>query len=374
MADRVLALAFAAAAQAEIWIFNADDDYTVGLRLAAAVTTLVASLALAWRRTRPVASFWANSAGIVATIAVGYPSDIYQWTNLVAVYSIAVHGTNRQAWAALPAALAGVAFYFWRFPNEGDLTLAAFAAASWVVGWLAGRVYGSRIEEMHLRHERDISQRLAEANEESLAVEEERNRIARELHDIIGHSVNVMVIHAGAARRAVATDTDTVRQALDTIEATGRDALGELDRVLAVLRRDDPDPELTPTPGIADLESLAGTFRDTGLDVTIEVDGDIDAIPPSVGLAAYRIVQEALTNSLKHSDANGASVRIEAGQGRVDLVVSDDGGGDPSSLTPGRGIRGMTERAAMHNGAVTVVANPGAGVLVSGHLRWETQT
>jgi signal transduction histidine kinase len=261
--------------------------------------------------------------------------------------------------------------YFLRFPSEGDLQLAGLVAAMWVVGWLFGRMYGAQLERERLRHERDLARRLADAHSERLALEEERSRIAHELHDIIGHTVNVMVVHAGAGRHAVGRDSRTVQQAFDTIERTGRSALAELDRVLAVLRRDQDGGELLPPPGIGDLGELARTFEQTGLRVEVRVDGDPGDVPASVGLAAYRIVQEALTNTLKHAGAGSASVRLRIATGGLELRVADDGGGDPARLQPGRGIHGMNERAAMHGGRVAIDRDGDGRFVVSAHLAWE---
>ena len=370
-ADLLLAVTFAGVTQCEVWVFSLGDDYPLGLRVAASVLTLVASGALAWRRTRPVAAFWINSAAVVAVIAAGYPSDVYQWTNLVVTYSIAAYGTSRQAWAALPALVGGVVLYFVRFPDEGSLSLAGTVVGMWVVAWLIGRMYGARLEQVQLRAERDLARRLAEANEERLALEEERSRIAHELHDIIGHTVNVMVVHAGAGRQALDTDSGIARQAFETIERTGRAALSELDRVLAILRRDQDGRELAPAPGIGDLAELARTVTDTGLAVDVQVTGDPGEVPASVGLATYRIVQEALTNTLKHAGAGSASVRVEVTGRRVHVQVADDGGGDPSALQPGRGILGMHERAAMHGGRVDLGRDRQGRFVVTAELGWE---
>jgi len=370
-ADLLLAAAFAGITQVEVWVFTLGDDYPVGLRVTASLLTLVASGALALRRTRPAEAFWTNSAAIVALIVVGYPSDVYQWTSLIATFSIAAHGSRRAAWVALPTAVGGVLSYFVRFPFEGDPPLAGFVATMWVVGWLVGRNYGARLEQVRLRSERDLARRLAEANEERLALEEERSRIAHELHDIIGHTVNVMVVHAGAGRQAVGRDLDTVHQAFDIIERTGRTALSELDRVLAVLRRDQGGRELLPPPGIGDLGKLARTFTDTGLPVEVQVSGNAAEVPASVGLAAYRIAQEALTNTLKHARARSASVRVAVADRRLDLRVADDGDGDPARLHPGRGILGMHERAAMHAGRVSIDRDGEGRFVVTAHLAWE---
>jgi len=369
--DLLLAAVFIALTQVEVWVFTLGDSRAIGTKVGASLFTALASAGLAWRRSRPGAAYWVNAAGVVGTIAVGFPGDIYQWTNLIAIYTISAYGTRMERWTALPAGLGGVLFYFIRFPDEGGTTLAAFVLALWIVGWLAGRIYGARLDAMQLRHEMDLSRQLAEANEQRLATEEERLRIARELHDIIGHTVNVMVVHAGAGRRGVGRDDALVRQAFDTIETTGRAALGELDRVLAVLRRDEADPDLDPAPGVEDLDNLAGVFSEAGLTVDVSRSG-ASQVPASVGLTAYRIVQEALTNTLRHSGARRATVDVSIGDGRLALTVSDDGHGDPQDIAPGRGIMGMRERAGVHGGAVTLARSDGGGIEVQADLKWET--
>jgi signal transduction histidine kinase len=370
MADRLLAVVFMVLTSAEVWVFSWNSGHGLGLRVVVSLLTLTASASLAWRRTLPGLSFWVNGAAVIGTIAVGYPSDMYQWTNFVAMYSIGAYGTNRQRWGALPVGVGGVLFYFARFPFEGGVTLAAFVAAIWVVAWLAGRIYGARLEEMRLRDEMDLSRRLAEANEARLALEEERIRIARELHDIIGHTVNVMVVHAGAGRRAIGHDMDGASKAFDTIERTGRNALDELDRVLALLRGDD-EADLLPTPGVDDLQALATTFADTGLAVDVRVTGDPTSVPASVALSAYRIAQETLTNTLKHAGARLATIDIAIGEGRLDIRVADDGTDAPAEIRPGRGIAGMRERAAVHNGSVRFERDEGNRLVVVADLAWE---
>ncbi len=366
-ADRLLAAAFIALTQLEIWVFEADARLALGLRIGVAVTTFIAASSLASRRTRPMRAFIVNSAAIVASISLGFPSNFYQWTNLVVTYSVAAHGTARQAWWALPFSLGGVAYYFIRLPAEGGALVAGFAASLWLVGWLAGRMYGSRLEEIRLRAERDLSVQLAETRQERLALEAERTRIARELHDIIGHSVNVMVIHAGAGRGALAEDPTQAMAAFATIEETGRRALGELDRVLAVLRRDE-EAGLAPAPGIERLADLAETFEAAGLPVDVSVEGSPDMLPQSVSLSTYRVVQEALTNVLKHSGAMKASVEIAVGEDSLDIEVADDGGASPA-LVEGRGITGMRERVALHNGSLEV-RSAADGVVTRATLRW----
>lgn len=373
LADRLLAIAFLVVTQLEVWVFEADAGHSLALRSAAAVMTLLASGALVFRRSRPAWAFWLNSAGVVGAISVGFPSDFYQWTNLIVSYSIAAHGTSRQAWAALPAATGGVLFYFARFPAEGGWVIAGFATTMWVSGWLAGRVYGARIEEVRLKAERDLTLRIAETHVAQLELEAERARVARELHDIVGHTVNVMVVHAGAGRTALDRDPEAVRRALETIETTGRDALHELDRVLAVLRRDEDTAELAPAPDLADLGALAQTFERAGLATDLSIAGLVEAVPSSVQLAVYRIVQEALTNVLKHSGAQRSRVDVRAEGREIRVTVDDDGVGIDAGAGPGRGISGIRERAAIHDGRVTFRDNAGKGTSMTATLHWETR-
>lgn len=372
VSDWLIAAVFVAVTSMEVWVFTwGDPEYGIGLRVTVTLLTVVASVALAFRRTHPGPAVFVNGGAVIGAIALGFPSDVYQWTNLVAIYSVAAYGSSRERWAALPVGVGGVVFYFARFPYEGGWVLAALVVTVWIVAWLMGRMYGARLEEVQLRHERDMSRRLAEAHEDRLTHEEERNRIARELHDIIGHSVNVMVVHAGGGRRALPLDAETAARALATIEKTGRDALAELDRVLAVLRRDESGPELDPSPGVGDLHALVGSVSRTGLAVDLEVDGDPADVPASVGLSTYRIVQEALTNTLKHAGARSAAVSVVIGEGRLRLTVTDDGIAG-STGEPGRGIAGMRERAELHGGSLRIDQSDRGSWVVSAELTWES--
>lgn len=372
-ADLFLALVFAIITQLEIWVFTLRAGHDIGTRAGASVLVAVACIALTWRRSHPVPVWWVNFAAVGGTIMVGYSSDIYQWTNLIALYSVAAFGPDPQRWFALPAGVAGVIYYFVQFPFAGGPALAAFISTLWVVGWLVGRIYGARLDEIQLRHEADLARQLAEANEQRLALEEERMRIARELHDIIGHTVNVMVVHAGAGRREIGGDERLVRQAFDTIERTGRSALGEMDRVLALLRGDTDEADRLPAPGMADLEDLAATFAATGLAVDVDVAGN-GPVPPSVGLAVYRIAQEALTNTLRHGEATRVVMAVKVGDGHIEVSVADDGAGDPAAIEPGRGIAGMTERAGVHGGTVAIDRSELDGIVVRASLSWEPGT
>ncbi|HEV3463585.1 MAG TPA: histidine kinase, partial [Actinomycetota bacterium] len=233
-----------------------------------------------------------------------------------------------------------------------------------------------------------------------LAVAEERARIARELHDVVAHSVSVMVVQAGAARRTLATSPGQATTALGQIESTGRQALVEMRRLLGLLRDGDGDGEdgevaaaLTPQPSLAHLESLAAAAREAGLPVEIVVEGEPRPLPAGVDLSAYRIVQEALTNSLKHTGPARASVRLCYGREALEVQVLDDGPGPgaapgggglavvtlgPEGVLPvsgarpttggGHGLIGMRERVALFGGTLEAGPRPGGGYRVAARL------
>ncbi|MDQ3781664.1 MAG: histidine kinase, partial [Actinomycetota bacterium] len=185
-------------------------------------------------------------------------------------------------------------------------------------------------------------------------LETERSRIARDLHDVIGHAVNVMVIHAGAGQGMNGTDSET-RAAFETIATTGRAALADLDRMLGLL---EGGAERAPLPGIAQLADLGASITGEALSVRVTVDGDPGAVSPGVGVTVYRVAQEALTNVLKHAGATRAQVSVVVAD-EVTLTVTDDGQGSPHR--PGRGLTGIEERVALHGGSVRFGRGPRGG-------------
>jgi len=205
---------------------------------------------------------------------------------------------------------------------------------------------------VELEHEREEKARLA--------VVEERARIARELHDVVAHSVSVMVVQAGAERRALAGERPETAEVLETIERTGRTALAEMRRLLGMLRRSDDELALAPQPSLDGLDDLVAQVRDAGLPVDLRIDGERRALPPGVDLSAYRIVQEALTNALKHAGPATARVVVRYGRDAVDVEVADDGGrrsadtggngNGNGQVDGGHGLVGMRERVARFGG------------------------
>jgi signal transduction histidine kinase len=198
------------------------------------------------------------------------------------------------------------------------------------------------------------------------AIADERSRIARELHDIVAHAVSVMVVQAGAAEQVVDDDPAFARQALASIRSTGADALGEMRRVVAMLR-DDSDGPLRPQPGLDGLSALAEEARQAGLDVSVTVQGKPHLLPAGLELAAFRIVQEALTNVRRHSGASAAAVTLDYTDAAVVVQVRDDGSGGHES-TEGHGLIGMRERAALYGGRLETVPSAGQGFTVRAEL------
>lgn len=265
------------------------------------------------------------------------------------------------------------------------LVVVAIAAAALV------RRFDEQAVELAQRNQELTEQRAATAR---AAVLDERVRIARELHDVVAHHVTTMTVHAGAARQVVAVKPEAVTESLQQIEDAGRDAVLELHRLLGFLRGDDdggPGADgrpgaangangRGPTPSLRDLDRL-GTSLGTELQCEWHLDGDFDAVPQSVEVSAYRIVQEALTNVLKHSTANRAAVAVAAGQHEVSIRVSDAGlvaAGDrraPATGPPsGHGLVGMRERASLHGGAISVGPAPDGGWLVEAVLPYEVSS
>src|SRR5579884_2872853 len=249
-----------------------------------------------------------------------------------------------------------------------------------VAGWALGdnvRTRRAYVAELEARAARLEVEREEQAR---AAVREERARIARELHDVVAHHVSVMVVQAGGARRLVDRRPDQAREALTTIEETGRDALTEMRRLLGMLRTVVPDDVgRRPQPSIGELGRLVTQMRDAGLDVELAVEGDAEEVPAAVDLSVYRIVQEALTNTLKHAGPAHARVNVRYGDHHVDVEVVDDGRGAAAVAArgvgngtgSGHGLVGMRERVALFGGEISAGPRAGGGFAVQASLPWK---
>ncbi|MFE6865495.1 sensor histidine kinase [Kitasatospora sp. NPDC057692] len=323
---------------------GAADRLHGGLPLALALSAAVAG-PLAVRRSRPLAGYLVGAAALSAEALFVLPSPVSPYADLIGLYSLGLYASRRRAWFGPFAALLGMAAYFADLGRAYPV-IPAGVLFLWLLGWAVG--YGAA-----RRGEQREAARLLLRRE---VVAEERARLARELHDSVGHTLNVVLVQAGAARRLLDREPERTRELLSGMEHTGREALDDLDRVLGLLRRGagDADEEegAAPQPGIADLERLAERLGGAGLRVRVRIDPAARRVPRSLDVSAFRIVQEALTNTVKHADAGSVGVTVRCAAGRLAVEVCDDGRGVPAGYVPGRGLLGVAERVSVLGGRV----------------------
>jgi signal transduction histidine kinase len=236
------------------------------------------------------------------------------------------------------------------------------------VSWMTG-VFVSR-RSQHAREMAGRAELLERQHREAAerAVAEERQRIARELHDVIAHSVSVMTVQTGAVRRLLQPEQEKERQALETVEATGREALTEMRRLVGLLREQGAMPEFSPQPGLGTMADLLDNVRSAGLPVGLAVDGTPRELAPGIDLAAYRVVQEALTNALKYGGSAHAWVTLHWHEDELELEIANDGKGDGTGSGGGHGLAGMRERVSLYGGVVDSGPRDGGGYVVRARL------
>jgi signal transduction histidine kinase len=286
---------------------------------------------------------------------------------VLAFWVLGSYNPLRQAVLGLLIGLAGIVVVTAedpRVPPNESFSVALFASLT----WLAGVVLRQRSLRLALVEDRSAALEK-DHREAQAAVAEERARIARELHDVVAHSVSVMTVQAGAARMMLGTDPDRALAPLLAVEETGRQALDELRRLLSILRPDDAGSGLVPQPGLENVPDLVESVRGTGLPIELAIGGDVRPVPPGLGLTAYRIVQEALTNTLKHASARQVRVRVDYRPEQLEVEVSDDGRGTSTGNPApggghGHGIAWMRERAALYGGQLHAGPGDGGGYTV----------
>jgi signal transduction histidine kinase len=354
--DRVLALVLTVVAQLEVWLGNGNADHN---RAVAAAVSLLATSSVAVRRR------WPFEVGVVVAWAFALQLAFWGDPQIIAAsvaYFCALYALT--VWTSPRRFLLGVALVLASFPltvagpNGVPLSSAVpFTVVTVVVMFLVRRVLGDRERRARLaERERDLAAREA--------VVEERARIARELHDAIAHDVSMMVVQAGAERRLLDGENGSTREVLATIEQIGRGALTEMRRLVGMMRSEDVDP-LAPQPGLADLPRLAAQVGEAGLPVDLRVEGVPRELPVGIELSAYRIVQEALTNALKHAGDAHASVRVRYGDDSLELEIVDNGAGAPAPVASGgHGLVGMRERVALYGGRLDAGRRPSGGFAV----------
>ena len=282
-------------------------------------------------------------------------------------------GNLRDAFAArigLVIVLAGAATVVYNDPrrNGGDFI---FIPAVFAIAWLAGFALRERAAQADAAEQRAVHAERERESAARLAVAEERARITRELHDIVAHSLSVMVLQVGAVRHRLPEVVAEDKAALTTVEQAGRTALAEMRRLLGALHDDGRDVELAPQPGLDHLDSLVERVGTAGLRVQVHVEGDPSSLPRAIDLSAYRIIQEGLTNSLKHAGASRADVTVCYGVERLKLEVRDDGVGATRSDGLGRGLLGIRERVKIYGGEMSAGVAPGGGFVLSAQLPLE---
>jgi signal transduction histidine kinase len=344
---------------------------------------VVLSTVVALRRRMPEKMLVLAVAAGLAQLVLDVPSAPEDFAMLVIIYTVAADGARWASRFALIGGLCAGTLSQLRWPATeagglGGVLIAIFQTVPFALAWVLGdsirtrRAYLAQLEERAARLEKE---REAQAK---VAVAAERARIARELHDVVAHNVSVMVVQADGAAYVMDTAPDQARKALETISGTGRQALAEMRRLLGVLRTGEHQEggEYVPQPDVEQLDDLIEQCRTSGLPVDFKVEGTPRPLPSGVELTAYRIVQEALTNTRKHGGPNaGASVRLVYFDDGLGLLVEDDGKGAPHELYEeggadgqGHGLIGMRERVGMVGGTLDAGPRPGGGFRISALL------
>jgi signal transduction histidine kinase len=373
--DAVIVLLALAAA---LGIFGRNDTYRPSgvqfpLEVAAVVVMI---LILLLRRRAPFvvpATTWLWSAAlsfIDGRLIVGQaPVSI---SGMIAAVLLGNLRVERKARVGLAVVVVSAACIAYNDPahTKGNLF---FIPVLFAVGWLIGFALHERTERIEVAEQRAERAERERASAARVAVAEERARIARELHDVVAHAVSVMVLQVGAVRHRMTDDDQEDRDALWNVEQAGRTALAEMRRLLDAMRREGDRLELTPRPGFEQVQQLLDDVRAAGLDARLEITGDRVDLPPGLDLSAYRIVQEGLTNALKHANAERAWIKVGYGADHLDLEIRDDGRGPIASDGLGHGLVGIGERVKIFGGTMTTGHVDGGGFALRVRLPLETR-
>jgi signal transduction histidine kinase len=325
------------------------------------------TLPLLFRRRFPLYAPVATYAGIAAGTLLG-GGDLQQLTGpfFAALLATAIVGSAPDTRHALAgAAIVGgvVALVVYKDPRGGPGEL-MWVGLFFGAAWGTGRALATRSRQAsELRNRAELAELRARE-----AVNEERQRISRELHDVVAHSVSVMVVQSGAVRRLLRPDQERERDALNAVEGIGREALTEMRRLLEILREPEESGALSPQPTLERVDALVEQVREAGLPVRLNVEGQVAPLPPGVDLCAFRIVQEALTNTIKHAGPAQAEVNVRYSVEDVEIEVSDNGRGLNGAGDGGHGLLGMKERAILCGGTLETGAAPGGGFAVRARL------
>jgi signal transduction histidine kinase len=366
--DARLGAVLVIAGQFDVWVGGSS-----GSPAAAAALIALATVPVAWRRR------WPLTVLVMATLGLGGLAIVEEdqagvtaaFAALLGSFTVGREVDPPRTWAA-PALLVTL-FVSSLVIAEGTLNDLVFGGFLYVGAWGLGRVLRMRSSDV-----RELTQRATQLEHEreeraKAAVADERARIARELHDVVSHSISVVTIQAQAGRRRLPPEHQREIDDLRAVEDTARQAMVELRRLFGVLRADGDQPSLAPAPGMRELEQLVARTRAGGLQVDLTIEGERPRLAPGIDLAAYRILQEALTNILKHAGAARSTVTIRYTQSAVELCVEDDGNGAPLETNEqGHGLVGMRERVSIYGGTLETASRPGGGFRVLARLPLET--
>jgi signal transduction histidine kinase len=340
---------------------------------ASALAVAATTLPLAWRSAFPVATVAVTTGGLAVAVLLGFPAGdliVPYLAPLVAVYSVGVHSSRRDMLVATAVALGAFAVVVAASPAEQVAEFAYIAA-----GIIAALGVGFAVREMGFETDTLAAHaaELARSSDEATraAVVAERARIARELHDVIGHSISVMGVQAGAVRRVLPEEQAREREALLAVERVGRDAVTEMRRLLGFLRPvEGMNGGSEPTPTLARVDDLVNDMRLAGLDVELAVDGDLGDLSAGRAMTAFRILQEALTNALRHAPGSRVTAVLRRTPDELVIEVADDGanGSPAGSAGGGYGLVGMRERVALYGGTLEAGPRPERGYAVVAHL------
>ena len=371
--DLVIAAAITLIAQVETWSAPGYDP-----RPAYAAAALAMTVVLAWRRVAPIAALALVFVPLICMAVAGNALDA-TYIMLVLLVAFAAVGAYCDRRRAVIGLLLGLALLGILLVLEiailpdadepsgiGDfIFLGAIVGVVWALA-MTVRERSLRAGELEERAGRLEREREEQAR---AAVAQERARIARELHDVVAHSISVIAVQTGSVRRRLRHERPAEAEELSSVEETARQALAEMRRMLGLLRTDDEGLALAPQPGIDQVPRLVDQIRATGLDVELDVEGRRRALPPGVDLAAYRIVQEALTNVLKHAGPARAKIGVVFGERELELQITDDGrGSGDGDNGGGHGLVGMRERVSLYGGALEAAPQDGGGFCVRARL------
>ena len=356
--DEVLASGLTAVAFGELYL----SEGSTGGKLAAAAMMVIIGLAAA-RRVRAPLPFLGSILVVSLAVAV-LPKDDQTggWVSLfpfllLAVYSAAAHTSGRSMMVAGAMTIALYVTDLVLIDPEGvNPEGVVFYALLLGSPWITGRaVRQRRLDNRQLEYERVRT---------ATAIVEERERIARELHDVVAHAISVMILQARGGRRVLESDPADARQAFGNVERTGQQALDEMRRLLGLLRSSDDELALAPQPGLKELRGLVEQVETAGLPVQVVVEGEPRELPPGVDLSAFRIVQEALTNALRHAGPAHARVLLRYGADVLEIEITDDGPGTGGGSGPGHGLIGLRERVSVYGGELQAGPRSGGGYVL----------